>query len=485
MSLTSAVWRRPQPAAAAAATATTAIHVFQERPSFISSLLPASFGDARRARRFWPSARPLGYAGPGQTRERYRARARVSNAFRYARADARDAKRPRRAPRREARSRPRRARDRRAPLALVDSVLPRRAHVRRRRLARAFRRPPSVAQRSPSRAPSRSLAAWPLSRVSRDRAPAVSRWLLLSLLPFVPVLTGRAPPPPRRCRAACCGSWSGPCSPWGSSAWLAARGVRPGAAPAGALFAAAFLFYARGASASPARGPAGRRAPLPRHGAEPAQRRRPRPRRTSSPGANTRPSTGATSRRTRRRTRRRAACTRCTRPGLPALLLPAYAAGGYRGARALPVRARRARRASLLYRLVRDVDRRRAVAAAALGPRRLRSAARRSSRSPCTRRPSPRSPIVAFLLAARATPRPGSARRRDRSSPSSCPGSTRSTSRSPPPGLVFTLLRPVSLAGARAARPRSSPFRWRCLACVLPRRITAARRSPPRSARPT
>src|SRR5687767_7750735 len=80
MSLTSAVWRRPHPAAAATATVTTAIHVFQERPGFIDLSLPLFRGRASFARRSLGRKRPLGYAGRGQTREPYRGRARVSNA---------------------------------------------------------------------------------------------------------------------------------------------------------------------------------------------------------------------------------------------------------------------------------------------------------------------------------------------------------------------------------------------------------------------
>src|SRR5688572_1120798 len=126
MSLTSAVWRRPQPAAAAAPATTTAIHVFQERPTFISSLLPL-LGPSGYAARKVPGAledtrapdKPVNDIGPP---------ARVStHRFRYAAANARE-RACGDAPWQARRSRPRGRRVAGGCGRLLEHILPRRAH---------------------------------------------------------------------------------------------------------------------------------------------------------------------------------------------------------------------------------------------------------------------------------------------------------------------------------------------------------------------
>lgn len=236
------------------------------------------------------------------------------------------------------------------------------------------------------------------------RFPAGVRWPLLALsaaaLPLVAVLTGRALPllafqgPMMRLIVAAAAAVS-------LVRLASARGTMPGRAPLPALFAAAFVFYAVWGERVPGSGPQGdephylvmaqslrsdgdldladefaNREYAPFYGGDLAPHTSP----NTPPGR----------------------LYSMHSPGLPALLLPAYAAFGYRGAQ-LFVSALAALAAALLYRLVLDVFENERVAAAAwalaafspplpfyavtLYPESLAALA-----------------IVAYLLAARSTP---------------------------------------------------------------------------------
>ena len=244
-----------------------------------------------------------------------------------------------------------------------------------------------------------ALAAWRLSRAAR----AVSRpfaWLLAAVLPVVPVLTGRALPllavqgPVLRLML-------GAALAVALVRLLAERGVRLGRAPAGALVAAALAFYAAWGERFPGAGPQGDephylvmaqsllsdgdldladefagREYAAFYGGDLAPHTSP----NTPPGR----------------------LLSMHSPGLPALLLPAYAAGGYRGAR-LFLSALAALAAALLYRLVLETTGDEAVAAgtwvlAALAPPLPFFAVTLYPETLAALA------IVAFLLAARATP---------------------------------------------------------------------------------
>ena len=328
------------------------------------------------------------------------------------------------------------------------------------------------------RSPSASSRRWALSRFpAAVRRPFVA--LAAAALPLAPVLTGRLLP---------LLVFQGGVLRLLAAAVLAVavvrlaslRGVRPDARRRAVLFAAAFLFYCAWGSPGPRRGrPAGRRAALSRHGPEPPERRRPGPdRRVRRPGIRAL---------LRRRPRAAHVAEHAARAAvLDALPGAARAAAARlrpgrlsRGARAA-VRARRAhRRPALPARAGRDqgrADRRRGV-----GPRDLHAAAGLLRGDPLSRRRSPRWPIVAFLLTARAAPGAGRAGGGGRSWPSSCPGSTRSSSRSPPRASRSPCCGPTAGA-ARAAAAAAFVASLGAALLLLPCRCTAARRSAPRSA---
>ncbi len=206
------------------------------------------------------------------------------------------------------------------------------------------------------------LAAWALSRFPPTvRRPIVA--LAAAALPLAPVLSGRLLP---------LLVFQGGVLRLLAGAVLAVvfvrlaslRGVRTGHAPAVVLFAAAFLFYCAWGARVP--GPAGPQGDEP-HYLIMAQSllsdgdldltdefaaREYAPFYGGDLAPHTSPNTPA------------GRLYSMHSPGLPALLLPAYALGGYRGARLLQS-ALAAVTGMLLYRLVRDVTRDERIAAAA------------------------------------------------------------------------------------------------------------------------
>ena len=247
------------------------------------------------------------------------------------------------------------------------------------------------------------LAAWALSRF-----PAPVRWPIVALaaaaLPLAPVLTGRLLPL-LVFQGGVLRLLAGAVVAVAVIRLAAARGVRPGQAPAAVLFAAAFLFYCAWGARVP--GPAGPQGDEPHYLVmtqsllsdgdldltDEFAAREYAPFYGGDLAPHTSPNTPP------------GRLYSMHSPGLPVLLLPAYALGGYRGARVF-ASALAALTGVLLYRLVRDVAKDERIAAAAwalatftpplafyavtIYPETLAALA-----------------VVAFLLAARAEPGAG------------------------------------------------------------------------------